>query len=100
MPSIHPSIHLSSPVPPSLLPLPLRPLLTPSTPFKKTNRYLADEHQDKKKAPLDMSDWELVPSNPDVTPQQGNGSDCGCFASAFAYLMSEGIPFKHVRNVT
>ena len=61
-----------------------------------THSYLADEHQDKKKAPLDMDDWELVPSSPRVTPQQGNGSDCGCFASAFAYLISEGIPFTHV----
>lgn len=59
-------------------------------------RYLKDEHMDKKKEPLDMSDWELIPSDPSVTPQQDNGSDCGCFASAFAYLMSDGISFKHV----
>ena len=52
---------------------------------------------DKKKAPLDTSGWELIRSDPRQTPQQGNGSDCGCFASAFAYLMGEGIPFKYVR---
>lgn len=65
----------------------------------QTNSYLADEHKDKKKADLDLSGWELVHSDPGVTPQQGNGSDCGCFASAFAYLISEGIDFKHVRYV-
>lgn len=78
-------------------PTPPPPRVRPSHPHKQ-NSYLADEHKDKKKADLDLSGWELMHSDPRVTPQQGNGSDCGCFASAFAYLMSEGIPFKHVRN--
>lgn len=30
-----------------------------------------------------------------MTPQQGNGFDCGCFASTFAYLLSEDLPIKY-----
>jgi sentrin-specific protease 1 len=59
-------------------------------------RYLQDEHQDKKKAALDLSGWELVYSDRQVVPQQANGADCGCFASAFAYLLSEGLPIKYI----
>lgn len=59
-------------------------------------QYIADEHQDKKKSALDISDWELVSSDRQVVPQQGNGADCGCFASAFAYLLSEDLPINYI----
>jgi len=62
-------------------------------------RYLQDEHQDKKKAALDVSGWELVYSDRQVVPQQANGADCGCFASAFAYLLSEDLPIKYISQV-
>jgi len=59
-------------------------------------RYLEDEHQDKKKKTLDVSGWELVHSDRQVVPQQANGADCGCFATAFAYMLSENLPIKYI----
>jgi len=48
--------------------------------------YLAEEHRDKKKAPLDMSEWraECVKD----IPRQMNGSDCGMFACKFSEYLS------------
>jgi len=59
-------------------------------------RYLQDEHQDKKNAAFDPSVWKLVPSDWKVVPQQTNSSDCGSFATAFAYLLSEGLPINYI----
>lgn len=59
-------------------------------------RYLAEEWADKKKqGTLDLSDWQLVPSQP-YTPQQNNSCDCGVFATSFAYLLSENLPINKV----
>ncbi|KAF0298737.1 Sentrin-specific protease 1 [Amphibalanus amphitrite] len=49
-------------------------------------RYLRDEHADKKKQPLDTSDWQAV--NEKEIPQQMNGSDCGVFACKFGEYLS------------
>jgi len=57
---------------------------------------MADEHQDKKKTALDMSEWVLVYSDRQAVPQQANGWDCGCFALTFAYVMSEGLPINYI----
>jgi Ulp1 family protease len=68
-------------------------------------RYLDDEHKDKKKCPLVVTDgndgdvnennnnttvvgdWTLVPCTAD-TPRQYNGYDCGVFACVFADFLS------------
>lgn len=44
--------------------------------------YLVSEHNDKKKSPYDVSDWEL--SHEKNIPVQLNGSDCGVFTCKFA----------------
>ncbi|XP_037076518.1 sentrin-specific protease 1-like isoform X2 [Pollicipes pollicipes] len=49
-------------------------------------RYLRDEHADKKKQPLDTSEWAAV--NEKEIPQQMNGSDCGMFACKFAEYLA------------
>jgi hypothetical protein len=51
--------------------------------LSRLRRYLADEHQDKKKAPLaDLDEWtDHVPKN---IPHQTNGYDCGVFMLEFA----------------
>jgi len=54
-------------------------------------RYFEDEHKDKKKAPLDTSEWNLVTCQPD-TPQQLNGFDCGVFTCMFADFLSRDMP--------
>jgi hypothetical protein len=50
--------------------------------------YIKEEHNDKKKAALDVSGWSLN-HMPDI-PQQMNGSDCGMFACKFAEYISRG----------
>jgi sentrin-specific protease 1 len=49
-------------------------------------RYLQEEHQDKKKAPMDLTEWKQEIKK-DI-PQQMNGSDCGMFACKFAEYLS------------
>ena len=53
--------------------------------------YLEEEHQDKKKAPLDTSDWSKVIAK--EIPQQMNGSDCGMFTCKFAEYKSRRARF-------
>ncbi|XP_022672379.1 sentrin-specific protease 1-like isoform X2 [Varroa destructor] len=48
--------------------------------------YLVSEMKDKKKEPLDISEWKLV--NVEGLPQQNNGSDCGMFACKYAEYAS------------
>ena len=54
-------------------------------------QYLEDEHMDKKKVPLDTTDWELVPCDCSC-PQQQNGFDCGVFTCMFADFVSRDLP--------
>ena len=54
-------------------------------------RYLKDEHEQRKKTPMDWTGWEVIPCQPG-TPQQNNGCDCGAFSTCFAYLLSENLP--------
>lgn len=49
-------------------------------------KYLEAEHLDKKKIPLDTSDFEL--ENVKDIPQQMNGSDCGMFSCTFAEFIT------------
>lgn len=60
-------------------------------------RYLADEHQDKKGAPLDVSQWRATPAPPDL-PVQTNGVDCGAFLCANADYASENRPFDYTQE--
>ncbi|CAH0557369.1 unnamed protein product [Brassicogethes aeneus] len=48
--------------------------------------YLEFEHSDKKKSPLDTSDFKL--ENVKDIPQQMNGSDCGMFSCTFAEFLT------------
>ncbi|KAF9229640.1 cysteine proteinase [Gyrodon lividus] len=56
--------------------------------FKGLRRYLELEHQNKKKEPLDLTDWEDY--DPEDTPQQENGYDCGVFTCQFLEALSRG----------
>ncbi|RKP39788.1 hypothetical protein BJ085DRAFT_43705 [Dimargaris cristalligena] len=50
--------------------------------FKLIRGYLESEHTEKKKQPLNLSDWEdYCPKN---IPRQQNGYDCGVFTCMFA----------------
>jgi len=54
-------------------------------------RYLQDEHQDKKKKPLDTSDWEMFIAPRTEYPQQANGWDCGMFTCKCANAVSQDL---------
>ncbi|KAI9323792.1 hypothetical protein BX666DRAFT_1890489 [Dichotomocladium elegans] len=54
--------------------------------------YLAAEHEDKKKQPVDLSDWKTC--SPKDIPQQRNMSDCGVFACTFAERLSRRHSFN------
>ena len=54
--------------------------------LQKLREYVEAEHMDKKKKPIDLSEWADY-SNP-RTPQQSNGYDCGVFTSQFIECLS------------
>lgn len=54
--------------------------------------YLQQEHLDKKKTPLNISDWKL--ETPKDIPRQGNMSDCGAFTCTFAERLSRNESFN------
>jgi len=55
-------------------------------------RWLEDEHQAKKEAPYDTSQWSDVVWKKGETPQQQNGSDCGVFMTRTAdYLARDAV---------
>lgn len=56
--------------------------------LKALKNYLNEEHQDKKGAPYDLTDWNCI-HNKDL-PQQMNGSDCGMFSCKYAEYLSRG----------
>ncbi|KAG0164513.1 SUMO1 sentrin specific peptidase 1 [Apophysomyces sp. BC1034] len=59
-------------------------------------KYLSEEHMDKKKAPLDMSEWK---SNvPKDIPRQKNMSDCGVFTCTFAEHLSRQQEFDFTQE--
>jgi len=49
--------------------------------------YLQEEHLDKKKSKIDLSDWQSICMGCD-SPQQNNGSDCGVFTCTTAEFIS------------
>ncbi|KAI8090220.1 Senp1 mutant in complex with sumo-1 [Gilbertella persicaria] len=53
--------------------------------------YLEKEHLDKKKTPIDTSDWKK--ETPKDIPRQENMSDCGAFTCTFAERLSRQQPF-------
>ena len=59
-------------------------------------KYLQDEHLDKKKSALDTSGFEKV--NVKNIPKQMNGSDCGMFACKFAEYLSRNAQFSFTQD--
>mmetsp|Transcript_19980 Transcript_19980/g.47574 ORF Transcript_19980/g.47574 Transcript_19980/m.47574 type:complete len:136 (+) Transcript_19980:75-482(+) len=53
-------------------------------------KWLQDEHQERKKAPLDLAAWSTLSSgDPGVaSPRQHNGCDCGMFSLLFCACAS------------
>ena len=49
-------------------------------------QYLREEHQTRKGASMDLSNWSQVTAK--QIPQQMNGSDCGVFACKFAEYLA------------
>ena len=49
--------------------------------------YLKEEHLDKKKSEIDLSDWQSICMGC-ASPQQNNGSDCGVFTCTTAEFIS------------
>jgi len=69
--------------------------------LKGVFKYLDDEHRERRGTPLpDPSLWRLVINNPDITPGQRNGDDCGLFMCLIADFISLNHPLilsqKHV----
>ena len=54
--------------------------------------YMETEHMDKKKTPIDLSDWQIIQYF-DI-PQQNNGYDCGVFSCQFARCSALDKPFN------
>jgi len=59
--------------------------------LKTLKKYLLDESMDKRKNPIDLSDWEDY--QPKDIPLQKNGYDCGVFMCKYADCTSAGRPF-------
>ncbi|KAG1766438.1 cysteine proteinase [Suillus occidentalis] len=56
--------------------------------FKALRSYLDSEHRNKRKKPFDFTGWQN--HNPEDTPQQENGYDCGVFTCQFLESLSKG----------
>ncbi|KAG0702709.1 cysteine proteinase [Suillus ampliporus] len=61
--------------------------------FKALRSYLDSEHRNKKKKPFDFTGWQN--HNPEDTPQQENGYDCGVFTCQFLESLSRGEEVFH-----
>ncbi|KAH7918362.1 cysteine proteinase [Leucogyrophana mollusca] len=59
--------------------------------FKTLRQYIDLEHRNKKKQPFDFTGWEDY--DPEDTPQQENGYDCGVFTCQFLESLSRGEEF-------
>jgi sentrin-specific protease 1 len=57
-------------------------------PVKVLRSYLDSEHRNKRKEPFDFTGWQ--DHNPEDTPQQENGYDCGIFTCLFLEALSRG----------
>ncbi|RKP14754.1 hypothetical protein BJ684DRAFT_8060, partial [Piptocephalis cylindrospora] len=58
--------------------------------------YLAEEHLEKKKEPLDMSQWRIVFEMD--CPAQMNGYDCGVFTIMAAEFLSRNAPLTYAQQ--
>ncbi|KAG2154541.1 cysteine proteinase [Suillus clintonianus] len=61
--------------------------------FKALRGYLDSEHRNKRKKPFDFTGWQN--HNPEDTPQQENGYDCGVFTCQFLESLSRGEEAFH-----
>ncbi|KAL8291937.1 hypothetical protein RQP46_002195 [Phenoliferia psychrophenolica] len=57
--------------------------------YKTLRKYIQEEHLDKKKKEIDLSEW--VDYFSDALPQQDNSSDCGVFTCQFMESLSRGV---------
>jgi sentrin-specific protease 1 len=57
-------------------------------PVQVLRNYLDLEHRNKRKKPFDFTGWQ--DHNPEDTPQQENGYDCGVFTCQFLESLSRG----------
>lgn len=55
-------------------------------------RYLNDDSVDKRKCPIDVSEWATEAAGRGGTPQQDNGFDCGMFTVMYADFLSDDLP--------
>eukprot|EP00752_Nemacystus_decipiens_P012317 g10921.t1 len=51
-----------------------------------------DERVGEEACTFDHEEWTLIQGDKEMTPQQGNGSDCGVFMLAFAAHLMEDLP--------
>ncbi|OAX39413.1 cysteine proteinase [Rhizopogon vinicolor AM-OR11-026] len=61
--------------------------------LKALRHYLDSEHRNKRKKPFDFTGWQ--DHNPEDTPQQENGYDCGVFTCQFLETLSRGEEVFH-----
>jgi len=67
-----------------------------STCLKALRQYVKEEHKDKKKKEIDLSDWtDYTPSD---IPHQRNGYDCGVFMCKYADYVSKNQGFTFGQN--
>jgi len=59
--------------------------------LERLKRYVQDEHKEKKKSKIDISDWQDY--TPNDIPHQQNGYDCGVFMCKYAQCISRGVDF-------
>ena len=45
---------------------------------------------------LNKAEWQLLPSDSDTTPKQGNSDDCGIYMLLFAVCIAQGLPLALV----
>jgi Ulp1 family protease len=54
------------------------------------DRWLCDEAREKHKMEINVAEWDVVTTPPDV-PRQSNGYDCGVFTCLFADCLARGL---------
>ncbi|GAA5974112.1 hypothetical protein JCM11641_003443 [Rhodosporidiobolus odoratus] len=57
--------------------------------YQNLRSWLEQEHMNRKKAPIDLSDWENYWD--EDRPEQGNGYDCGIFTCSFMESLSREV---------
>ena len=61
-------------------------------------RWLGDEWLDKKHTAFDSSGWTLIPCTRSLCSLQGNGKDCGMFATMNADFLSDDLDILQIND--